>query len=56
MNGKGDKIRKGANLALYWENYDKIFRKKDRAIKKIEPSTITDNKPKCCGKGCCQND
>jgi hypothetical protein len=28
MNGKGDKLRKGANLALYWENYDKIFRKK----------------------------
>lgn len=27
MNGKGDKLRKGANLKAYWENYDRIFRK-----------------------------
>ena len=26
--GKGDKLRKGANLNSYWENYDKIFRKR----------------------------
>jgi len=26
--GKGDKLRSGANLNLYWENYDNIFRKK----------------------------
>ena len=26
--GKGDKLRKGANLNSYWENYDQIFRKK----------------------------
>jgi hypothetical protein len=27
--GKGDKLRKGANLKAYWENYDNIFKKKD---------------------------
>ena len=27
--GKGDKIRKGADLNAYWSNYDNIFRKKD---------------------------
>lgn len=26
--GKGDKLRKGANLNSYWENYDQIFRKR----------------------------
>ena len=25
--GKGDKIRQGANLKAYWDNYDNIFRK-----------------------------
>ena len=25
--GKGDKLRKGANLEAYWNNYDNIFRK-----------------------------
>ena len=25
--GKGDKIRPGANLKAYWENYDNIFKK-----------------------------
>lgn len=28
MNGKGDKLRKGANLKAYYDNYDKIFSKK----------------------------
>ena len=28
-NGKGDKLRKGANLQAYWSNYDEIFRKKE---------------------------
>lgn len=27
MNGKGDKLRKGANLKRYRDNYDKIFKK-----------------------------
>lgn len=27
MNGKGDKLRKGANLKAYYDNYDKIFKK-----------------------------
>ncbi len=27
MNGKGDKLRKGANLKAYYDNYDSIFRK-----------------------------
>ena len=26
--GKGDKLRAGANLQSYWENYDNIFRKR----------------------------
>jgi hypothetical protein len=25
--GKGDKIRKGADLKAYWDNYDNIFKK-----------------------------
>jgi hypothetical protein len=25
--GKGDQLRKGANLEAYWNNYDNIFRK-----------------------------
>jgi hypothetical protein len=28
--GKGDKLRKGADLQKYWNNYDNIF-KKDKA-------------------------
>lgn len=28
MAGKGDKLRKGANMELFWKNYDEIFRKK----------------------------
>lgn len=34
--GKGDKLRKGANLNAYWNNYDEIFRKKP-----VEQSTNT---------------
>jgi hypothetical protein len=26
--GKGDKLRKGANMTKYWDNYDAIFAKK----------------------------
>lgn len=25
--GKGDKLRQGADLKAYWENYNNIFRK-----------------------------
>lgn len=25
--GKGDKLRKGADLQKYWNNYDRIFKK-----------------------------
>ena len=28
--GKGDKLRKGANLKKYRDNYDAIFRKKKK--------------------------
>jgi hypothetical protein len=28
MAGKGDKLRKGANLKAYWDNYSNIFGKK----------------------------
>lgn len=30
MAGKGDKLRKGANLNLYWQNYDNIFKKENK--------------------------
>ena len=30
MAGKGSKLRKGANLKKYWDNYDSIFRKYDK--------------------------
>ena len=33
--GKGDKLRPGANLNLYWENYDNIFRKNKDMIYNI---------------------
>jgi hypothetical protein len=28
--GKGDKIRQGANLKAYWDNYDNIFRREKK--------------------------
>lgn len=28
MAGKGPQLRKGANLAAYWNNYDSIFKRK----------------------------
>jgi hypothetical protein len=28
MAGKGDSLRKGANLSAYWSNYDDIFRRR----------------------------
>ena len=41
--GKGSRTRKGANVALYKENYDKIFnksseQKSDRAVNKTFPT------------------
>jgi hypothetical protein len=37
MAGKGDKLRKGANLKAFWDNYDNIFSKK--AVEQLqEPS------------------
>lgn len=35
MAGKGDKLRKGANMQAYWNNYDSIF-KKSKVKKQIE--------------------
>jgi len=29
MAGKGDKLRKGANMQAFWNNYDNIFHKKN---------------------------
>ena len=43
MNGKGSKIRKGANLSAYWNNYDSIFRKKDEPV--IEEDITDIEKP-----------
>lgn len=37
QNGKGDSLRKGANLSAYWENYNKIFGRKEI----LEPMTET---------------
>lgn len=36
MNGKGSKPRQGANLELYWQNYDQIFKKKKINIDEIK--------------------
>ena len=36
--GKGDKIRKGADLQKYWDNYECIF-KKDKATSKPNVET-----------------
>lgn len=30
MAGKGDKLRKNANLRSYWDNYDRIFRREPK--------------------------
>lgn len=40
--GKGDQLRKGANLEAYWNNYDNIFRKckpKTQPCAKPSPSS-----------------
>jgi len=41
MAGKGDKLRPGANLKKYWNNYDAIFRK-DKAEDNAELTTMSD--------------
>lgn len=30
--GKGDSLRKGANLNAYWQNYDSIFRRRKTVL------------------------
>ena len=37
--GKGDQLRKGANLEAYWANYDNIF------PRKCKPTTTPSEKP-----------
>lgn len=32
QNGKGDKLRKGADLNAYWQNYDNIFRRPRKTV------------------------
>lgn len=41
--GKGDKIRKGADLQKYWDNYDLIFRKPSVPIKEQSETLIKNN-------------
>ena len=43
--GKGDKIRKGADLKAYWENYDNIFKKdkSDAQVQQTETKTASTN-------------
>lgn len=36
MAGKGDKLRKGANLQAFWDNYDLIFSKNNQQCKSNE--------------------
>lgn len=40
--GKGDKLRKGADLKKYWDNYDRIFKNKQKNENHIE-TTSKDN-------------
>lgn len=47
QNGKGDGLRKGANLNAYWNNYDSVFRR---------PKVIEDghgNEWHCCKRPDC---
>ncbi len=32
MSGKGDSLRKGANLSAYYNNYDNIFRREKKTV------------------------
>jgi hypothetical protein len=34
--GKGDNLRKGANLQAYWDNYDNIFRRQTSNVYNIQ--------------------
>ena len=36
MNGKGSKLRSGANLQKYWNNYNSIFRKPKNLLTELE--------------------
>lgn len=43
MNGKGDKLRKGANLELYRQNYDEIFNKDKTNSHREQSETNSDS-------------
>ena len=42
--GKGDKLRAGADLKKYWDNYDGIFRKKNNDTNQMQQC----NQPQPC--------
>jgi hypothetical protein len=53
--GKGPQIRKGADLNLYWQNYDQIFRKEEEPDESKESLCFSELKKietKCCGGHC----
>lgn len=54
--GKGPQIRKGADLNLYWQNYDQIFRKEesDESKETLSFSELKKIEQKCCGGNCCE--
>jgi hypothetical protein len=41
--GKGDKLRKGADLKKYWDNYDRIFNKDKQKNENHTETTSKDN-------------
>lgn len=45
MNGKGSKLRKGANLQAYWNNYDDIFKRKKIDESHIKEEAIEEKLP-----------
>jgi hypothetical protein len=49
QNGKGDSLRKGANLSAYWNNYDSIFRKSpiEKTITDGEQIWLLCKRPDC---------
>ena len=46
MAGKGDKLRKGANMQAFWDNYDGIFCKKSTKLLPAEYKTEHTNHEK----------
>lgn len=64
MAGKGMTPSKNYDLKLYWENYDRIFRKpqiesldddaKAELADELDRTSYSEIRKKCCGGKCCE--